>query len=120
MKPHNAKGLRRIVLASQWSWKGLRHAVTSEAAFRQEFILVCILAPAAFWLGESVLEKILLVSSLLLVLIVELLNSSVEAAVDRVGVESHPLAGQAKDMGSAAVFIALLNAAMIWAGLLLW
>lgn len=120
MKPHKATGLQRILRAAQWSWQGLSHALRSEAAFRQEALLFCILAPLGLWLGKSALEKSVLVSVLLLVLIVELLNSAVEAAVDRVGAESHPLAGQAKDMGSAAVFLSLLNAALVWAGILFW
>lgn len=120
MKSHKATGLRRLLLAAQWSWKGLRHALTNETAFRQEMLLVCALGPLGLWLGESSMEKIALAGSLLLVLIVELLNSAVEATVDRVGTENHPLAGQAKDMGSAAVFIALVNAGMVWAGILIW
>lgn len=120
MKSHKATGLRRILLAVQWSRQGLTHALRNEAAFRQEALLFCVLAPLGIWLGISPLEKVALVSSLLLVLIVELLNSAVEAAVDRVGAESHPLAGQAKDMGSAAVFLSLLNAALVWAGILFW
>ena len=120
MKPHNATGLKRLFKALQWSWRGMKHAVANEIAFRQEFLITCLLGPLGFWLGKSEVEKILLVGSLFLVLTVELLNSSVEAAVDRIGEEQHPLSGQAKDMGSAAVFISLVNAALVWGCILLW
>jgi diacylglycerol kinase (ATP) len=119
MKPHNAAGLTRLFRALQWSWQGIKHAFVNEAAFRQEVLFTCLLGPLGFWLGNTVVEKILLVGSLFLVLTVELLNSSLEAVVDRIGEEPHPLAGHAKDMGSAAVFVSLLNAAVVWGCLLL-
>lgn len=114
MKAHNAVGLKRLVMAMQWSCQGLRHAARNETAFRQELLLTCLLGPVGFWLGDGTVEKILLVGSLFLILIVELLNSGLEAVVDRIGEEHHLLSGQAKDMGSAAVLIALVNAAVVW------
>jgi diacylglycerol kinase (ATP) len=108
-------GLTRIMHAFGYSMKGMRAALRYESAFRQEAALFVVLLPAAFWLGQSGLHYILLVGSLLLVLIVELLNSAIEAVVDRIGDEHHELAGRAKDMGSAAVFISLANVMFIWA-----
>lgn len=114
MKNHQSAGIRRIIKALQWSLSGLKKAFQNEAAFRQEIVLCALLGPLGFWLGENPAEQCLLVGSLFLVLIVELLNSSIEAAIDRVSLENHPLAGKAKDMGSAAVFLALLNAGFVW------
>jgi diacylglycerol kinase (ATP) len=110
----NGRGVRRIIMAGKSSLAGLRAAVRHEAAFRQELLLVVLLLPAALLLGDSGVKRALLVGSLLLVLIVELLNSAVEAVVDRVGLEYHPLSGQAKDMGSAAVLLAILLAVAVW------
>jgi diacylglycerol kinase (ATP) len=95
--------------------KGLRAALKYESAFRQEVVLFFLLLPVAIWLGDNWLQYILLIGSLLLVLIVELLNSAVEAVVDRISDEHHKLAGRAKDMGSAAVFISLANVLFVWA-----
>jgi len=114
MKPGKT-GLARIIDATRYSWLGLSAAVKHEAAFRQELFLCLILIPASFWLGQTAVEYALLIGSLLLILIVEILNSAIEAVVDRFGDEIHELAGRAKDMGSAAVFLALLNAFVIWA-----
>ncbi len=114
-----ATGLTRIINATGYSLQGLRAALRHESAFRQEVALCLLLVPAAVWLGRSAVEWALLVGSLLLVLVAELLNSAVEAVVDRFGEERHELSGRAKDMGSAAVFIALLNVAVIW-GLIAW
>ena len=119
MKPHNTKGIQRLLSACKWSWQGLRHASVNEVAFRQELMLSVVLIPLALWLGSTPVEKAMLVSSVLIVLIVELLNSGLEAVVDRIGPEEHPLSGRAKDMGSAAVFISLINAAAVWACILL-
>lgn len=108
------KGIARIIDAAGYSWKGFRAAFKHEAAFRQELFLLMVLAPVALWLGEDGVDYALLIGALLLVLMVELLNSAVEAVVDRIGSEHHKLAGRAKDIGSAAVFVALVNAALIW------
>ena len=86
----------------------------NEAAFRQELLLVLVLVPVTFWLGQTALERAVLIGSLFLVLIVELINSAIEAAIDRHGDEQHELSGRAKDIGSAAVFISLLTVATIW------
>ena len=107
-------GLVRVIDATGYTVKGLRAIWANEAAFRQEFVLACIMMPAAFWLGCNAVEYALLVGVCLLVLIVELLNSAVEAVVDRIGPELHELSGRAKDMGSAAVFISLCLAGMTW------
>jgi diacylglycerol kinase (ATP) len=112
-KPGNT-GLTRIIKAGGYSLAGLRAAFINEAAFRQELALCAVLFPAAFWVGETGLERALLIGSLFLVLIVELLNSAVEAAIDRFGGEQHELSGRAKDIGSAAVFVTLLNVLIIW------
>jgi diacylglycerol kinase (ATP) len=113
------KGIARILYATRYSWLGLKVAFRKEAAFRQELLLAVILVPIGIWLGRSGVERALLVGSLLLVLIVELLNSGLEAAVDRFGEEWNKLSGRAKDMGSAAVFLALVNVAAVWL-LVLW
>ena len=113
------KGPFRFIKAAQYSWKGLKASFKHEEAFRQELFLVIILAPIALWLGETAIERALMIGSLMLVLIVELLNSAVEAEVDRHGTEFNKLAGRAKDMGSAAVMISLINVGVIW-GLILY
>lgn len=107
-------GLTRIIHAFGYSMKGMRAAFKHESAFRQEVALLIVLVPVAVWLGRSSIDYILLIGSLLLVLIVELLNSAIEAVVDRIGDELHKLAGRAKDMGSAAVFISLANVFLVW------
>ncbi len=117
-KPGNT-GLTRITKAAGYSWTGLKAAFKHEAAFRQELALCLVLIPVGLWLGQSGIERALLIGSLLLVLIVELLNSAIETVVDRFGGEQHELSGRAKDIGSAAVFVALLNAAVIWILLLI-
>ena len=112
-------GIARIVKATGYSIAGLKSALRHEAAFRQESALAVIMVPAGLWLGNGPVEKALLVSCVLLVLVVELLNSAAETIVDRIGIERHELSGRAKDQGSAAVLIALFNAAAVW-GLLLY
>lgn len=107
-------GLRRIINAFGYSMKGLRAAFKHESAFRQETALLVIMLPIAILLGQTIVDYSILIGSLLLVIIVELLNSAVEAVVDRVGDEHHKLAGRAKDIGSAAVFVSLVNAIVIW------
>lgn len=117
--PHKGRtGLDRIVHAAGYSWQGLSGAYRHESAFRQEVWLAALLLPLACWLGRNWVEIALLTGSVLLVMIVELLNSAVEAAVDRVSFEMHELAGRAKDYGSAAVMIALLLCGGIWLGAL--
>jgi diacylglycerol kinase (ATP) len=109
------RGISRIVDAFGYSMQGLNAAFVNEAAFRQELLLCVVFVPLAFWVGTDAVERALLIGSLLLVLMVELLNSAVETVVDRVDTEWSQLAGRAKDIGSAAVFISLLNAGVIWA-----
>ncbi len=118
MKP-GKKGLARIIAAAGYSWQGFNAAWKHEAAFREELMLALILVPAAFWLGNSKIEIALMTSSLFIVLMAEILNSAIEAVVDRFGSEHHELSGRAKDMGSAAVFLALINVIIIWAIILL-
>ena len=108
-----ATGLRRLVNAARYSLAGFRAAL-SEAAFRQELVLALVLIPLGLHLGTSGLERALLVGSVLLVLIVELLNSAVEAAVDRISTQLHDLSRRAKDLGSAAVMLSLANLAVVW------
>ncbi|HHI75559.1 MAG TPA: diacylglycerol kinase [Gammaproteobacteria bacterium] len=112
------RGLLRAWRALGYSLKGLAAAWRHESAFRQEVLIALIVLPLGLWLGEGGVEKALLAGSWLLVLVVELLNSAIEAVVDRFGPEHHPLAGRAKDLGSAAVFVAILQALLVW-GLLL-
>jgi len=107
-------GIKRVLLAARYSWQGLTTCYRKEAAFRQELWLVLLLAPFALWLGEDGVERALLIGSLALVLVVELLNTGIENVVDRVGQEPHKLSGRAKDMGSAAVFVSLVIAAIVW------
>jgi diacylglycerol kinase (ATP) len=108
-------GLVRLWLATLNSRRGLVHCFRSEAAFRQELLLALVLVPAALWFGRNGVERALLVGSMLLVLIVELLNTAVEVIVDRIGTEHHHLSGFAKDLGSSAVFFSLLFLATTWA-----
>ena len=105
----------RIVRATGYSFAGLRTALRREAAFRQEVILFVVLAPLGSWLGRNGIERALLVGSLVIVLIVELLNSALEAAVDRISKKAHKLSGRAKDMGSAAVYLSLALVILTWA-----
>jgi diacylglycerol kinase (ATP) len=107
-------GLTRIARAFRYSFQGLRAAFRHEAAFRQELMLAFPLLPLGLWLGEGGVERALLVGSWLLVLIVELLNSAMEATVDRFGPEHHALSGRAKDMGSAAVMLSICLAMLVW------
>lgn len=113
------RGIKRIVWASRYSWLGIQAAWRHEAAFRQELTLMMIMLPAAFWLGQTTTERLLLIMPCLIVVIVELLNSAIEAVVDRIGSEQHTLSGQAKDMGSAAVFFALCMVIISWGSIAL-
>jgi len=112
-------GLQRVWNALHYSLAGLRAALTCEDAFRQEALLASVLIPASFFLPVSGLGRALMIASVLLVLIVELLNSAIEAAVDRVSLDRHHLSKRAKDIGSAAVFLALVNVALVWCCVLL-
>lgn len=113
-----ATGVTRIINATGYSMKGLKSAWINEAAFRQELVLVLALMPLAGWLGDSLYEILLLICISWLVVIVEVLNSAIEAVVDRIGSEHHELSGRAKDLGSAAVFIALALNALVWGALI--
>jgi diacylglycerol kinase (ATP) len=104
--------------ALRWSLKGIAIAWRTESSFRLEVWMFVPLAPLAFWLGQNGIERIILVGSMLLVLSAELLNSSIEAVIERYGAEHHEMAGRAKDMGSAAVFVLMMNVLLCW-GLLL-
>jgi diacylglycerol kinase (ATP) len=112
-------GVRRIINATFFSFAGLRTAWRSEAAFRQECLLCIVLLPTACWLGQDATQRSLLIGVCLLVLIVELLNTAVEFVVDRVSTDHHLLSGQAKDLGSAAVFVSLALTVVVW-GLVAW
>lgn len=112
-------GLRRVWNAFHYSIDGLRAAYLHEDAFRQEIWLTLVAIPLALWLGESGPARALMIASVLLVLIVELVNSAIEATVNRISLERHELAKRAKDIGSAAVLIALANAAVVWGLVLL-
>jgi len=114
MTKTGATGITRIINAAGYSWLGFKAAYKNEAAFRQELWLAIILTPAALYLGETSLEKAILICSLLFVLVVELLNSAIESVVDRIGDEPHELSGRAKDMGSSAVFLAITITLIIW------
>lgn len=117
--PHKGRtGFERIVRATGYSVAGVTAAYRGESAFRQEFWLAALMLPAAFWLGRSWVEVALLAGSVVLVLIVELLNSAIEAAIDRISFELHDLSKRAKDFASAAVMLSLLLCAAIWAAAL--
>ena len=107
-------GMQRLVRAMRVTSAGLRFAARNEEAFRLELAGFALLAPLGFWLGDTGIERALLIGSLLFVLAVELINSSIEATVDRIGIERHELSGRAKDVASAAVFIALVNVVVVW------
>ncbi len=111
----SVSGLARLAPAWRQSMAGLRHATRGEAAFRQELIGALVLVPVALLLPVTAIERLILVLSILHVLAIELLNSAIEATVDRISIERHPLAAQAKDMGSAAVLVSLAMAALCWA-----
>jgi len=111
--------LKRLTLAWKYSTQGLKATVKYEASFRQELILCVILLPLALWLGNTGLEKAVMIMSLIIVLIVEVLNSAIEVTVDRISDEWHELSGRAKDMGSAAVMLSLIQVPVVW-GLVLF
>ncbi|MBA0397015.1 diacylglycerol kinase [Stenotrophomonas maltophilia] len=111
---HLPRGPRRIFQAARWSWQGLRAAWLHESSFRLEVYLLILLTPVAVWLGQTPVERALLIGSMLLVLAMELANSAIEAVIERYGSEIHELAGRAKDMGSAAVFMLMMNVLLCW------
>ena len=120
VSPYKGKtGLRRLLNAIGYTWDGLRAAFKHEDAFRQEVFLALLLIPLALYLGSNGVERALMIAAVLGVLMVELLNSAVEAAVDRISLDHHLLIKRAKDMGSAAVMVALVNAVVVWALVLL-
>lgn len=116
-KPGNT-GIQRILKASIYSLQGLKAAVKHEAAVRQELALLMAAVLLLYWLDVSQIQRIVMLGTVVLVLIVELINSAIEAVVDRIGVEKHELSGRAKDIGSAAVFVALLFASFTWSYIL--
>ena len=118
VKGHMPRGPGRILKATIWSWQGLRAAWLHESSFRLEVWLLGVAVPLALWLGDSGLERAVMIGSCLLVLAAELLNSAIEAVIERYGPEHHELAGRAKDMGSAAVFVLMMNVLVCW-GLIL-
>ncbi len=111
-------GFGRLRNALKYSLQGYKAAFQHEAAFRQELLLVVVLTPAAFWVGRDAMQILLLISTLFFVLIVEILNSALEALADSITIEHHPLVGRAKDLGSAAAMLSLLLGGIVWATLL--
>ena len=116
---NNSIGFRRLFSALRNSIVGLKDAMIYHPAFRQEIVIVAVLIPFAIWLGENGFERAILIGVLLIVLIVELINSAIETVVDRISTEKHKLSKQAKDLSSAAVLIALVNVLLVW-GLILF
>ncbi len=115
MANQNAKGMKRIMNACFFSIAGFKAVWRHEEAFRQEVLLFIVTMPLALWLTDNKIERVLLIGSIIAVLVVELLNSAIETAIDRIGIERHELSGRAKDIGSAAVSLSLALAAMTWA-----
>jgi diacylglycerol kinase (ATP) len=118
-KTHGYTGVKRIVFAAQNSYKGLAWMLKNEAAFRQEAALLVLMSVSTLFLEVSNLERVAMLIALLLVMLVETINTSIEAVVDRIGLERHPLSGLAKDLGSSAVFISMTIAAIVWLYVLL-
>lgn len=116
---HLPRGPAGVLRAAKWSLQGLRAAWLHESSFRLEVCLFAVLGPLGWWLGANPVEQVLLIGSCLLVMAMELMNSSMEAVIERFGAERHELAGRAKDMGSAAVFVLMMNVVLVWALLLL-
>ena len=119
MASDQGHGLAHAWVALRYSWKGLRAAWRKEEAFRQEVLVVLAAVPTAMFVGDTALERALLVAVVLQVLMVELLNTGIENVVDRIGADRHKLSGRAKDVGSAAVLMAIVIAVVVWAGVLL-
>ena len=116
---HLPRGPAGVLRAARWSMLGLRAAWLHESSFRLEVCLFAVLGPLGWWLGATPVEQVLLIGSCLLVMAMELMNSSMEAVIERFGPERHELAGRAEDMGSAAVFVLMMNVVLVWALLLL-
>jgi len=114
MEEHNNRGLRRLMKAFWYSMAGLKAAWKNEEAFRLELVLTVIIIPAGLWLGTTFTQRAMLISLWLIVLVVELINSAIEAIVDRMGPDHHTLSGKAKDLGSAAVFVILCVNLIVW------
>jgi diacylglycerol kinase (ATP) len=106
--------IRHIINAFRYTWAGLVSAWKNELAFRGEVVVAIVMVPLGFWLGRSAVEQALLIASILLILLTELLNSALEAVVDRIGPQRHELSKRAKDMGSAAAFVSMVTAALVW------
>ena len=119
MSRNDTGPLQHVINATRYSFQGLRHAWVNEAAFRYEIYVLAVALPAAWLLGKGAVERALMIGSVLLVVVVELINSAIETTVDRVSKDQHELSGRAKDMGSAAVFISIVLAAIVWLILLL-
>ena len=119
VNPHKATGLRRLVNALGYSLSGFLFAWHDESAFRQEVVFAIVLVPLAFMMPVTVTQQVLLVASVILVLIVEMINSAIETIIDRISLDIHSLSKRAKDMGSAAVLLALMNAIVTWI-VILW
>jgi diacylglycerol kinase (ATP) len=118
--PHKGKtGIKRLFNALKYSLAGLQAAFQNEDAFRQEVMSACVLVPLAFYLEHDMISRAVMIACVLLLLIVELLNSAIEATVDRISLDDHRLAKRAKDIGSAAVFVTMLNLVVVW-GLILF
>ncbi|MFM2588291.1 diacylglycerol kinase [Vibrio sp. TBV020] len=114
MKPKTTHGFKRLKNATRYSCQGLKAAFKHEPAFQEEIVLAALMIPAAFFIADGQLERMLLIATVVLVLVAELFNSAIEAVVDRIGEELHPLAGRAKDIGSAAVMVTMLLAGYTW------
>lgn len=118
--PHKThRGLKRVLMAAGHSYNGLRFAIQEESAFRQELLLGALMLPWAFLIDFDVIERLLLIGSMMLVLVIELINSGIEAAIDRISFQNHSLSKRAKDYGSAAVLLALILCGITWISLLL-
>lgn len=114
MAKRDDRGLRRIIKATGYSFAGLKAAWRHEAAFRLEVIIFSMMAPVGLWLGDDSVERVLLISSLFIAMVAELMNSAIESVVDRIGLDIHDLSKRAKDIGSAAVFVAIVNLVVVW------
>lgn len=118
LRKQQTRGLKRLINAVRYSMQGIRCAARHEAAFRQEACLLVIGVPCAFWVAQTIWQAALLVSSLVLIMVIEMINSALESLVDRVSTEFHELSGRTKDMGSAAVLLSIVIAGILWAAAL--